>query len=240
MAKQKRTWKFYTLFLLYTAGIGAAGYFVLWDEIEKIRDLIPEDNRIAKDNCYDNPLLNLQIWTREGHFHPYYKMQEVVEYFDCLQEEALKEVQFFYISYNIGGITAAMGFVAFVLAMTGYAAKYACEFVFIPWLCGCGEGVFIWYLAGIFLDEGIGGLTDIYCQLCSCVGLIFWGLFALIVLVCIHGLVKMCCTCSKDRQQGKRVASIRDDMSHDKQFRVSGGSETEMQPGQPGQSNHIF
>lgn len=223
----KRTWKFYTLFLLYTLAVVAAAYIVLWDEIEKIRELIPEDNRDGTDNCYDNPLLNVQIWTKEGHFYPFYKMQDVVEYFDCLEtEEALDEVRLFYISYNIGAIAAVMGFVAFVLVISGYPFKYALELVFLPLLLGSGEGVFIWYLVGNFLDDGIGGLTDIYCQLCSSIGLIFWVFFAFILLLCIYGLFKECCKCSKDRQQGKNIGTIRDDMSHDRGF-----EEAEMQPG---------
>jgi len=227
MGKVKRTWKFYTLFLLYLLGIAAAGYFVLWDEIEKIRELIPEAKRVGKDNCYDNPFLNVQIWTKEGHFHPFYQMQEVVEYFDCLQtKEALEEVRFFYISYNIGCVAAAMGVVVFLLAMSGNRVKWGIELIILPLLVGSGEGVFIYYLAGQFIEDGIGGLTEIYCQLCSSVGLIFWALFAICLLICIYGILKCCCTCSKDRQKGRNVGTIRDDMSRDRHFRVA---ESEMQ-----------
>jgi len=227
MGKGKRTWKFFTLFLLYLLGIAAAVYFVLWDEIEKIRELIPEEKRVGKDNCYDNPFLNVQIWTKEGHFHPFYQMREVAEYFDCLQtKEALEEVRFFYISYNIGCVTAAMGVVVFLLVLAGYPVKWGIELILLPLLVGCGEGLFIYYLAGLFIEDGIGGLTEVYCQLCSAVGLIFWALFAICLLLCIYGILKCCCTCSKDRQQGKNVGTIRDEMIRDRHFRLA---ESEMQ-----------
>jgi len=217
----------YTLFLLYIVAVAAAVYFVLWDEIEKIRELVPEDNREGKDNCYDNPLLNIQIWTREGHFYPFYKMQDVVAYFDCLEtEDALDEVRFFYITYNVGSIAAVMGFVAFLLVIVGYPVKYALELVCFPLLVESGEGVFIYYLAGKFQEDGIGGLTEVYCQLCSSIGLIFWVFLAFIMLLFTYSLFKECCRCSKDRQQGKNIGTIRDEMAIDRSF-----SEAEMQPG---------
>jgi len=232
----KRTWKFYTLFLLYIIAVGVTGYIFLWDEIEKIRELIPEDNRNGKDNCYNNPLLNVQIWTKESHFHPFYQMQEVVAYFDCLQtEEALDEVRFFYISYNVGAVAAVTGIIGFFLAAVDYAAKYAIEVSFIPFLFGSGEGAFIYFLAGKFLDDGVGGLTDIYCQICSCLGIVFWSLYAFILLICFHGFFKKCCRCSKDRQKGRNVGTCRDDMTVDREFRIC---ENEIQPAKS--ENYIF
>jgi len=69
----------------------------MWYGIKHIQDSVPEDNRVGKDNCYDNPLLSMQIWTKESHFYPFYKMQDVVAYFSCLEtEEALDEVRMFY------------------------------------------------------------------------------------------------------------------------------------------------
>ena len=98
------TWKFWTCFLLWTAALGGVGYFILWEEIKNIQDSVPEDNREGKDKCYDNPLLSMQIWTKDSHFDPFYKMQDVVAYFDCLQtDDALDKVRMFYITYNIGG-----------------------------------------------------------------------------------------------------------------------------------------
>jgi len=218
--RTKRTWKFYSSFLVYIVGIAAASYIVLWDEIEKIRGMIPAENREGKDNCYDNPLLNVQIWTKEGHFHPFYQMQEVVEYFDCLHtQDAIKEVRFFYISYNIGGVAAAMGFIMFLVAMGGYSFLMAIELIIFPLFFGSGEGIFIYYLAGLFLEEGIGGLSEVYCQLCGSIGLVFWALSATILLLCIYGIMKQCCTCSNDRQQGQNVGTIRDEMCQDRYFR---------------------
>jgi len=228
MAGQRKrlTWKFYACFLLWTAALGGLGYFFLWDEIKSIQDLIPEDNREGKDNCYDNPLLSVQIWTREGHFYPFYKMQDVVEYFDCLNtDNALDAIRTFYITYYIGGLFLVMGFFSFLLRICKYPWKYAIELVVLPMIFGIGEGVFIFFLAGNFKNDGIGGLSEIYCQLCSSVGLIFWVLLAFIVLVCMFGLTKQCCICSKDRQKGTNVKTLRD---KDSSMFLS---ETEMEPG---------
>jgi len=222
------TCKFYTAFLLWTAAIVGVGYFIYWKEIEKIRDLIPEENREGTNNCYDNPLLNVQIWTKESHFYPFYKMQDVVEYFDCLEdEEAIDEVRFYYISSNIGALVLIMGFISFVLVITRYPWRYAIELVILPLMFGIGEGIFIYFLAGKYEDEGVGGLSEIHCQLCSSVGLIFWVLFTFILLICIYGLVKVCCKCSKDRQKGRNIGTIREKNSQ-RGFR---SSESEMQPG---------
>jgi len=205
------SYMFWTAFLLWTAGIGAAGWLVLWDEIENIREMIPDDNRDGTDNCYDNPLLNMQIWTKEGHFYPSYKMQDVVAYFECLEtEEALDEIQFFYISYNPGGLAAFMGFLAFIVRWIGYRWKAAIELVFLPLIFGIGEGAFIYFLAGLYQEDGIGGLTDIYCQLCSSLGMIWWALLAFLLLMTIYGFCKKCCKSSKDRQRGKNVGTCRD------------------------------
>jgi len=228
MARQGKrlTWKFYTCFLLWTAALGGLGYFILWDEIENIRDLIPESNREGKDNCYDNPLLSVQIWTRESHFYPFYKMQDVVEYFDCLEtDEALDAIRKFYITYYIIALFLLMGIISFILVVSRYPWKYAIELVILPLIFGIGEGVFIFILAGNFKNNGVGGLSEIYCQLCSSVGLIFWVLFAFILIICIYGLSKQCCHCSRDRQRGQKIKTLRDKDSN--MF----SSETEMEPG---------
>jgi len=219
------TWKFFACFLLWTAALGSLGYFLLWNEIKNIQDLIPESNREGKDNCYDNPLLTLQIWTRESHFYPFYKMQDVVEYFDCLGTDALDSVRMFYITYNIGGLFLQMGFFSFILVICRYPWRYAIELVLIPLIFGVGEGGFIYFLASTFKNDGVGGLSEIYCQLCSSVGLIFWVLLAFILMICIFGLAKQCCRCNRDRQKGTNVKTLRE---KDSSMFVS---ETEMEPG---------
>jgi len=221
------TWKFWTCFLLWTAALGCVGYFILWEEIKNIQDSVPEDNREGKDNCYDNPLLSMQIWTKDSHFDPFYEMQDVVAYFDCLQtDDALDKVRMFYITYNIGGLALLMGFIAFILVITKYPWKYAIELVFLPLIFGIGEGVFIYVLAGNFKNNGIGGLSEIFCQLCSSVGIIFWVLLAFILLIAIYGLCKRCYRCNTDRQRGMNVKTLRDKDSSI--FRIS---ETELEPG---------
>jgi len=213
MAQERKrlTWKFYICFLLWTSAICCFGYFLLWDEIKKIQDLIPESNRNGKDNCYDNPLLSVQIWTRECHFYPFYTMQSVVEYFYCLEtDEALDAIRMFYITYNIGGIVLLMGFIAFVLVISRYPWKYAIEVVALPTIFGIGEGVFISVLAGNFKDSDVGGLSEVNCELCSSVGVIFWVLLSFILIICIYGVTRQCCCCSRDRQKGIYSKTVRD------------------------------
>jgi len=225
---KRLTWKFYLCFFVWTAALGCGGYFLLWDEIKKIQDLIPESNREGKDNCYENPLLSVQIWTRENHFYPFYKMQDVVQYFDCLgNDEALDVLRNFYIIYYTVAIVLLMGFFSFILVLSKYPWKYAVELVILPMIFGIGEGVFIFFLAGNYKNDGVGGLSEIYCQLCSSVGLIFWVLLAFILIISICGLSKQCCHrfCSRDRQGGEKIKTLRANGSN------IFSSETEMEPG---------
>jgi len=116
-----------------------------------------------------------------------------------------------------------MGFIAFVLVIAKYGWRYAFELVVLPLFFGIGEGVFIFVLAGNFKNSGIGGLSEIHCQLCGIVGLIFWILFAFVLIIGIYGLIRKYCKCTKDKQRGMQIKTLRDQDSS--LFRIS---ETEL------------
>jgi len=213
MAEERKrlTWKYYYCFLLWTCALGGYGYYLLWDEINYIRDLIPENNRDRKESCYSNPLLSVQIWTRDSHFHPFYTMQDVVYYFNCLDtDEALDAIRMFYVTYNIGGLVLIMGFIVFLLVISRYSLWYAIEVAAFPTIFGIAEGVFIFVLAGNFKKSNVGGLSEMHCQLCSSLGLIFWVLFVFVLVICIYGLTMECRRCCRDRQNGIKIKTLRD------------------------------
>jgi len=218
--------KFWIFFLLWTSALVLLGYLVIWAEIEKIRALVPEANRDDTDSCYNNPLLNMQIWTKESHFYPMYKMQDVAAYARCLEtEDALNMAQIFYVSYYIVSLTLVMGFFVFLFEITGFGLKYGFQLVLLPILFGTGESVFIFYLLESYERDGIGGLDETLCQLCSCVGLIFWVLFAFVVLLVIIGFLSMSLVlCSGDQQQGVTMVTVRDQDKND----IFNGSTYEM------------
>jgi len=205
-------WRFWTAFALFTIALAIFGYFVVWAEIDRIRELIPVENRDDTDNCYKNPLLNLQIWTKKGHFHPLYEMQEVVDYATCLEtSEALHEAQIFYVSYYFIGLALVMIFIVFLLVITGTRWKTGLLIVAVPILFGAGEAAFIFYLLGCYISDDIGGLDEILCQICGAVGLIFWVLFGFVLLYLIFSYIEKCGKlCSNDRQKGVFALSVRD------------------------------
>lgn len=205
-------WQFWTAFTLLVIALVICGYFVVWAEIDRIRDLIPVENRDDTDSCYNNPLINFQIWTKEGHFHPLYKMQDIVEYALCLETaEAIDKAQMFYISYYMGALALVMIMFVFLYEITGMNWKVGLQLVAFPFLFGAGECVLIFYLLGCYKNDGIGGLDETLCQLCGCLGLIFWVLFAFILLFLIGSCLKNCGKlCSNDRQKGLHMATVRD------------------------------
>jgi len=188
------------------------GYFVIWAEIDHIRDFIPVENRDDPDGCYNNPLLNLQIWTKKGNFHPLYKMQDVVDYAMCLETtEAIDRAQIFYVSYYVIGLALVMIFIVFLFEIAGTNWKSALQLVLFPTIFGVGEAGLIFYLLGIYNDDGIGRLDETFCQLSGCVGLIFWVLFAVIILLLIGSSLKNCGKlCSNDRQRGVHMVTVRE------------------------------
>jgi len=211
---------FWIIFTFWTTALVTFAYFVLWAEIEKIRNLVPAANRDDTDSCYNNPLLNMQIWTKKDHFYPMYKMQDVVAYFSCLEtEEALNKAKIFYISYYIVGLALVMSFFVFPLAITGFSLKYGLQLVVLPFLFGAGESVFIFYLLGCYKKDGVDGLNETLCQLSSCVGVIFWVLFGFVIVLVIYGFLKkcgeLCSICSSDRQRGVHMVTVREDMGDD-------------------------
>jgi len=193
-------------------GFVICGYFVIWAEIQDIRDLIPVKNRAKPDSCYNHPLLNLQIWTKEGHFHPLYKMEDVVIYAVCLETaEAIHRAQIFYVSYYIVLLAFIMTIFVFMFEMTGMRWKSGLQIVFIPTIFGVGEAVLIFYLLEGYKNEDIGGLDETLCQLCGIVGIVFWLLFAFIILFLIGGFLGKCRKlCSNDRQRGVQMVTVRD------------------------------
>jgi len=205
-------WGFWTAFTLLVLTFVIGGYFVIWAEIDRIRDLIPVENRDGSDSCYTDPLLNFQIWTKEGNFQAIYTMQEVVEYAICLETtEAIDRAQIFYVSYYIIGLAILMIIIVFLYEMAGMQYKSGLQLVLFPFLFGIGEGVTIFYLLGCYKNDGIGGLDETLCQLCGCMGLIFWVLFAFIILFLIFLCLKNCRKlCSNDRQKGMHMATVRD------------------------------
>jgi len=154
----------------------------------------------------------MQIWTKESHFYPMYKMKDVAAYAMCLKtEDALNTAQIFHVSYYIVSLILAMGFFVFLLEITGFGLKYGFQLVLLPTLFGIGESVFIFYLLGCYERDGISGLDETLCQLCSCAGLLFWVLFAFVILLVIIGFLSMSLVfCSSDRQRGVDMVTVRD------------------------------
>jgi len=204
--------KLWLAFILYTGLLVNFGYFILWEEIKKIRSLIPEENRSG--SCYANPFLSLHIWS--GDFTPMYNMNEAVAWFDCLRDdEALKEVQMFYVSYYIGSLALLMIYVAFIQTLSGVYWKQGAVLAFIPFFFGSAESFFIFYLLNQWLDKGIDGISEIQVVISSCLGIMFWCLLAFAVIITFHGCLsvmgKMSCSCcTTDRQRGRKIGTIRD------------------------------
>merc|ERR1719397_570618 len=113
-------------------------------------------------------------------------MQDIVEYALCLETaEAIDKAQMFYISYYMGALALVMIMFVFLYEITGMNWKFGLQLIAFPSLSGAGECVLIFYLLGCYKNDGVGGLDETLCQLCGCLGLIFWVLLAFILLFLI-------------------------------------------------------
>jgi len=102
-----------------------------------------------------------------------------------------------------------MGFIIFLLVIGRYTWEFAFELVVIPFVLGIIQGVLIFILAGKFKNDGIAGLSEILTQLSSCLGLVFWFTFALILIISIYSLQRQCCRWRKDRQRGQSMVNLK-------------------------------
>jgi len=209
--ERKSIKKLWLAFILYTSLLVNFGYFIVWEEIKKIRTLIPEENvqAVAMRTLF----LSLHIWS--GDFNPLYNMNDAVAWFDCLRDdEALKEVQMFYVSYYIGSLALLMIYVAFIQTLLGAYWKSGAVLGFIPFFFGTAESFFIFYLLNQWLNEGLDGISEMQVMMCGCLGVMFWCLlaFALIITLvsCLSVLWKSCSCCTTDRQRGRKIVTIRE------------------------------
>lgn len=203
---------FLIAYFFWAGLVGAGAYFAWTIEIDgEIREKIPLNDQGQKQSCYDSPLLNYYIFTK---LDPFYKMQEMIEYWDCMGSDLYDTIKMYYISWNIGWQVLVHGFLAFTLRLAQYPWRYAIELVTFPFLFAVGEGIYIYVLTGRYQNDGVEAITDVHAQLCSSVGLIHWVLIAFTLLICIYGLTKACCRDCRDRQGDQNNITLRQTDRH--------------------------